>query len=118
MDCFFLADGREPQNHLKQIAVSSQLHGAVLQFGQALCNRQAQTVAFALSGVVALNEALQQLVSRQVEGFAGDILKGDDCLSVFLLQRQINAGGALGILADEPVNFGSRMVWLFPDALQ
>ena len=65
VDCFFLADGREPQNHLKQIAVSSQLHGAVLQFGQALCNRQAQTVAFALSGVVALNEALQQLVSRQ-----------------------------------------------------
>ena len=53
VDCFFLADGREPQNHLKQIAVSSQLHGAVLQFGQALCNRQAQTVAFALSGVVA-----------------------------------------------------------------
>ena len=47
VDCFFLADGREPQNHLKQIAVSSQLHGAVLQFGQALWYRQAQTVAFA-----------------------------------------------------------------------
>ena len=83
VDCFFLADGREPQNHLKQIAASSQLHGAVLQFGQALCNRQAQTVAFALSGVVALNEALQQLVSRQVEGFAGDILMVSTWMRMF-----------------------------------
>ena len=100
VDCFFLADGRESQNHLKQITVGSQLHGAVLQFGQALCDGKAQTVAFALSGGIALNEALQQLVSRQVEGFAGDILKRDDGLSVFFFQRQIHPGGALSVFAD------------------
>ena len=38
LDYFVLADGREVQNHLKQITIGGQLHGAVLQFGQALCD--------------------------------------------------------------------------------
>ena len=63
----------ENQRYLEQIAVQLQLQLTVLDLHQTLGNVQAQTAAFAVTGGIAPDKALHQLVGRNVQGGTGSI---------------------------------------------
>ena len=57
---------REPQDHLEQVSVHSQLQGALLELCQAPGDGKAQAVSLAASGGVSPDEPFQQFLRRDI----------------------------------------------------
>ena len=82
----------------EEVAVHGQLEPAVLELGQALGDVEAQAAALAVSGGVAPDKTLHQLVGADVQGLPGDVLNGDDHVGLPKHGRHIDPGPGQGVL--------------------